>query len=111
MSFNLSKYLLPIDFTLVLGIMDTTDTTQTNYLESYNTQQEHDEQKKHKCSTAFTIGAFVAGIGIGIYLATSRREELAALAENIHSGYDKAKGEVSKAGSYVNRGTSKLKFW
>lgn len=71
---------------------------------------------------AFTLGAFVAGVGIGIFLATTRREELARLAEQLHSGYDVAVDRAGRAGRYVrshaqdlpqefSRIGNKIKFW
>ncbi|GAA5496899.1 hypothetical protein Rhal01_03087 [Rubritalea halochordaticola] len=72
------------------------------------------EEKKSKNNyvqdnaLAFTLGAFVAGVGIGIFLATTRREELARIAEQIHDSYDSAVDRAGRAGRYVRSHAQEL---
>lgn len=90
---------------------------ETPYSKFREPRPSHEEetQETNNCvqdnAIAFTIGAFIAGVGIGIFLATSKRDELESLAENIHRGYDDARGQASKAGSYVKAQAPRLKFW
>lgn len=95
--------------------METAETPYSKFREPLDSAEEQNQYDPNNCvqnnAVAFTVGAFIAGIGIGIFLATSKREELASLADNIHAGYDNARGQASKAGSYVKDNAPRLKFW
>lgn len=98
--------------------METAETPYSKFrepIESQYDEYEELEEESNNCvqdnAIAFTVGAFIAGIGIGIFLATSKREELESLARNIHSGYDNARSQANKAGSYVKDSAPRLKFW